>query len=153
MPRLTNERRSSTIKNNKLAYTSPLIVSTDWILRFALSVWIKARFLLIASLLQSVCWELLSPKFQVIRDDYRSLPLKNKTHAHIHKVALKTLYFKFVWQLQNRFLLSRKWKIISLGFSQTVRQLIMRVRKPKAAYKLIQLCWKNPKGESWRISI
>ena len=27
----------------------------------------------------------------------------NKTHAHIHKVELKTLYFNFVWLLQNRF--------------------------------------------------
>ena len=39
----------------------------------------------------------LSPRFHVIRDDYRSLPLKKQnTHTYIHKVALKTLYFKFV---------------------------------------------------------
>ena len=49
----------------------------------------------------------LSPKFQVIRDDYRSLPLKNKTYTHIRKVTMKTLYFKFVLLLKNCFLLSR----------------------------------------------
>ena len=28
-----------------------------------------------------------------------------QNHTHIHKVELKTLYFNFVWLLQNRFLL------------------------------------------------
>ena len=63
----------------------------------------------------------------------------NKTHAHIHKVELKTLYFNFVWLLQNCFLrfISRKWKTIEvLSFSRTVNQLIMRVHKPKVEYKL-----------------
>ena len=36
--------------------------------------------------------------------------------------------------------------------SRTVSQLIMRFRKPKAAYKLVQFCWKNPKGVSLYIS-
>ena len=41
----------------------------------------------------------------------------NKTHAHRHKVELKTLYVNFVWLLQNRFLLSisRKWKTIKVS--------------------------------------
>ena len=42
--------------------------------------------------------------FVTIIDHYRQ---KTKhTHTYIHKVALKTLYFKFVWLLQDRFLLS-----------------------------------------------
>ena len=63
----------------------------------------------------------------------------------MHKVELKSLYFNFVWQLQNRFLLSisRTWKTIK---ARTVSQLIMRVHKPKVEYKLVlqgKTPWEN----------
>ena len=67
---------------------------------------------------------------------------------------MKTLYFKFVWLLQNRFLLpiSRKWKTIKvLSFSRTVSQLIMRVCKLKVEYKLAMQ--EKPKGAPGRIII
>ena len=41
----------------------------------------------------------------------------------------------------------------ALSVSRASSQLIMRVNKPTAAYKLVQLCSKNPQGELWRIII
>ena len=37
--------------------------------------------------------------------------------------------------------------------SRAVSQLIMRVNEPTVAFKLVQLCSKNPKGEPWRIIV
>ena len=73
-------------------------------------------------------------------------------HTHIHKVEPKTLYFNFVWLLQNRFLLSisRKWKAyyyLSLSVSRAVSQVIIRVHKPHGSAQL------NPKGAPWLIII
>ena len=51
-----------------------------------------------------------------------------KQNTHMHKVELKTLYFKFVWLLQNR-----------LSVSRTVSHLIMRVNKSTVAYRIVQL--------------
>ena len=57
------------------------------------------------------------------------LALKTQIYQqNILKVELKTLYVNFVWLLQN---LSR------LSVSRTVSHLIMRVRKPTVAYKLV----------------
>ena len=70
----------------------------------------------------------------------------NKTHTHIHKVELKTLYFNFDSPLQKRFLRSisrilSAWWAYGLVNSRAVSysQLIMRVNKPKVAYKLVDL--------------
>ena len=41
----------------------------------------------------------------------------------------------------------------SLSVSRTVSQLIMRVRKPKVEYKLVQLNRKNAKRVSWHIIV
>ena len=65
----------------------------------------------------------------------------NKTHTHIHKVELESLYLNFVWLLQNRFLLLKEtttnyW---SLSVSRAISKLIMRLNKPTFAYKLVQL--------------
>ena len=57
------------------------------------------------------------------------LALKTQLYQqNILKVELKTLYVNFVWLLQN---LSR------LSVSRTVSHLIMGVRKPTVAYKLV----------------
>ena len=65
-------------------------------------------------------------------------------HTYIHKLEPKTLYFKFNWLLQNRFVLSISTKQLtiettnywSLSVSRAVSQLIMRRHKPTFAYKL-----------------
>ena len=72
----------------------------------------------------------------------------NKTHTHIHKVELKTLYFNFVWLLQNRFLLFILKNYLSLSVSRTVNQLIMQVYKPKVEYKLA--LQEKPQGRLWK---
>ena len=69
----------------------------------------------------------------------------NKTHTHIHKVELKTLYFNFDSPLQKRFLRSISRKRLTIEISAleelmvAVSQLIMRVNKPKVEYKLVHL--------------
>ena len=42
---------------------------------------------------------------------------------------------------------------LSLSVSHAVSRLIMRVNKLTVAYKLIQLCSKNPNGAPWRIIV
>ena len=71
----------------------------------------------------------------------------NKTHTHIHKVELKTLYFNFDSPLQKRFLRSISRKRLTIEVSaldelmvlRAVSQLIMRGHKPKVEYKLVDL--------------
>ena len=67
----------------------------------------------------------------------------NKTHAHIHKVELKTLFHVCltITELFSPFYLV-EMKVLS--FSSTVNQVIMRVHKPKVEYKLA--LQEKPKG-------
>ena len=68
-----------------------------------------------------------------------------KTHTHIHRAELKTLYFNFDSPLRKRFLhsISRKRLAIEISALEelmvAVSQLIMRVNKPKLEYKLVHL--------------
>ena len=74
----------------------------------------------------------------------------NKTHTHIHKVELKTLYFNFDSPLQKRFIRSITRKRLTIEVAAlaldelmvlraAVSQLIMRGHKPKVEYKLVNL--------------
>ena len=69
----------------------------------------------------------------------------NRTHTHIQKVELKTLYFNFDSPLQKRFLRSISRKRLTIEISAleelmvAVSELIMRVNKPKVEYKLVHL--------------
>ena len=73
----------------------------------------------------------------------------NRTHTHMHKVELKTLYFNFDSPLQKRFLRSISRKRLTIEVSalaldelmvlRAVSQLIMRGHKPKVEYKLVDL--------------
>ena len=71
----------------------------------------------------------------------------NKTHTHIHKVELKTLYFNFDSPLQKRFIRSITRKRLTIEVSaldelmvlRAVSQLIMRGHKPKVECKLVDL--------------
>ena len=79
-----------------------------------------------------------------------------KTHPYTRSEDKKTLYFSFDWLLQklfSPFYLEEMKNYWSLVVSRAVSQLIMRVNKPAFAYKLVQLCSKNLKGEPWRIVI
>ena len=71
----------------------------------------------------------------------------NKTHTHVQKVELKTLYFNFDSQLQKRFLRSISRKRLTIEVSaldelmvlRSVIHLIMRVHTPKLEYRLVHL--------------
>ena len=65
-------------------------------------------------------------------------PAINKTHAHIHKVELKTL-FQFcltITEPLSPLYLEEMKNYLSLSVSRAVSQVIKRVHKPTVAYKL-----------------
>ena len=79
-----------------------------------------------------------------------------KTRTYTRSGDKKTLYFSFDWLLQKSFspfYLEEMKNYWSLVVSRAVSQLIMRVNKPAFAYKLVQRCSKNFKGEPWSITL
>ena len=54
----------------------------------------------------------------------------NKTHTHIHKVELKTLYFNFDSPLQKRFLRSISRKRLTIEVSALDELMVLSIHAP-----------------------
>ena len=54
----------------------------------------------------------------------------NKTHTHIHKVEMKTLYFNFKSPLQKRFLRSILRKRLTIEVSALDELMVLSIHTP-----------------------